>query len=203
MIVPPGRSTPARSAASIIGRPIRSFTDPPGLSISSFARSNGCRSAGPRSLVSREMRTSGVCPTRSRIEDAYSIPGGYRRAGGGARRSRSRPPSLCRFLRSSAPRSGLRAVQPPLAQQEPCQPLPAATPVLWRIDGLGVERLDGGPEDPLEPFRDQARQLQLLAGAGLRRLGRPRVAGELSGAGRRQAPRPHPPADVQLPGPRD
>ena len=38
MIVPPGLSRPSRSAASIIGSPIRSFTEPPGLSISSFAR---------------------------------------------------------------------------------------------------------------------------------------------------------------------
>src|SRR4051794_19794427 len=169
MIVPPGRTPPARSAASIIGRPIRSFTDPPGFSISSFARSSGCRSAGPRSLVSREMRTSGVWPTRSRIEDAYSISGAYRRAGG-------RPASLPPVLR---PRSAVGPVEPPLAQQQPRQPLPAAAPVLGRIDGLGVQRFDDGPEDRLEPFRDQARQLQLLAGAGLRRLGWPRVAGEL------------------------
>ena len=32
MIVPPGLSRPSRSAASIIGRPMRSLTDPPGLS---------------------------------------------------------------------------------------------------------------------------------------------------------------------------
>ena len=73
MIVPPGLSRPARSAASIIGRPIRSLTEPPGLSISSFASRSGWRSAGPRSRVSREMRTRGVSPTRSRIDSAYCI----------------------------------------------------------------------------------------------------------------------------------
>jgi hypothetical protein len=54
-IVPPGRSFPARSAASIIGSPIRSFTLPPGLSISSFARTVGFT---PR--VTECSRTSGV-----------------------------------------------------------------------------------------------------------------------------------------------
>ena len=47
MIVPPGLSRPSRSAASIIGRPMRSLTEPPGLSISSLARRSGWRSAGP------------------------------------------------------------------------------------------------------------------------------------------------------------
>ena len=37
-IVPPGLSFPSRSAASIIGRPMRSFTEPPGFRYSSFAR---------------------------------------------------------------------------------------------------------------------------------------------------------------------
>ena len=35
-----------RSAASIIGSPMRSLTEPPGLSISSLASRSGCRSAG-------------------------------------------------------------------------------------------------------------------------------------------------------------
>ena len=60
MMVPPGLSRPARSAASIIGNPMRSFTDPPGLSISSLASNSGWRSAGPRSRTSRVIRTSGV-----------------------------------------------------------------------------------------------------------------------------------------------
>ena len=81
MIVPPGLSRPARSAASIIGRPIRSLTEPPGLSISSLARSSGWRSAGPRSRVRRVSRTSGVLPTRSRIDSAYCIGREYTAAG--------------------------------------------------------------------------------------------------------------------------
>ena len=73
MIVPPGFSSPARSAASIIGSPIRSLTEPPGFSISSLARMSGCRPTGPRSRVTRVSRTSGVPPTRSRIVSAYCI----------------------------------------------------------------------------------------------------------------------------------
>ena len=78
MIVPPGFSSPARSAASIIGRPMRSLTDPPGLSISILARSSGCRSMGPRSRVIRLIRTSGVLPTRSSTDSTYCIGGEYR-----------------------------------------------------------------------------------------------------------------------------
>ena len=40
-IVPPGRSFPSRSAASIIASPIRSLFDPPGFRNSSFASSVG------------------------------------------------------------------------------------------------------------------------------------------------------------------
>jgi hypothetical protein len=70
MMVPPGLSRPARSAASIIGSPMRSFTEPPGFNISSLASSSGWRSAGAMSRVSRLIRTSGVSPTSSRIDSA-------------------------------------------------------------------------------------------------------------------------------------
>src|SRR6266699_2545577 len=60
-IVPPGFSLPSRSAASIIGRPMRSFTEPPGFRYSSFARI--CAPPGGESLSSR---TIGVAPTSSR-----------------------------------------------------------------------------------------------------------------------------------------
>src|SRR5207248_2609954 len=65
-IVPPGFSFPSRSAASIIARPIRSLTDPPGFRYSSFARSRA-----PPSGDSRSRRTIGVSPTRS-ISVGYS-----------------------------------------------------------------------------------------------------------------------------------
>ena len=59
-IVPPGRNQPLRSASSIIRIPIRSLTDPPGLSISSLATS---RRGDPGTLgQSRLSRTSGVLP---------------------------------------------------------------------------------------------------------------------------------------------
>ena len=54
-IVPPGRSRPRRSASSIIRRPIRSLTDPPGFSCSIFATIVG-RSPFP----TRDRRTSAV-----------------------------------------------------------------------------------------------------------------------------------------------
>ena len=62
-IVPPGLSEPSRSARSMIGRPIRSFTDPPGLYISAFAQT-GVRM--PR--VTCVSRISGVQPIVSRTE---------------------------------------------------------------------------------------------------------------------------------------
>ena len=60
-IVPPGRSFPSRSAASIMRIPMRSFTLPPGFMYSSLASS-----VAPSSRPTRWRRTSGVFPTRSR-----------------------------------------------------------------------------------------------------------------------------------------
>src|SRR5688500_3991828 len=74
-IVPPGRSFPSRSAASIIAIPIRSLFEPPGFRYSSFASSVGATSRAIRSS-----RTIGVLPTRSR-----SV--GYSRAIGGSLRN--------------------------------------------------------------------------------------------------------------------
>src|SRR5689334_8534293 len=59
-IVPPGRRCPSRSAASIIARPIRSFTEPPGFRYSSFARI-----VPGTSREIRSRRTIGVPPTSS------------------------------------------------------------------------------------------------------------------------------------------
>ena len=61
--VPPGFSSPAFSAASIIRSPMRSFTLPPGFSISSFARTVAWTPA-----VVWRSRTSGVFPMASRNE---------------------------------------------------------------------------------------------------------------------------------------
>ena len=60
-IVPPGLSSPSRSAASIIASPMRSFTEPPGFRYSSFARI-----VPGTSREIRSSRTIGVDPTRSR-----------------------------------------------------------------------------------------------------------------------------------------
>src|SRR5438067_1273836 len=77
-IVPPGLSLPSRSAASIIGRPMRSFTEPPGFRYSSLARI--C--APPRG-ESLSRRAVGVAPTSARMVgySATSIQrdGGIRR----------------------------------------------------------------------------------------------------------------------------
>ena len=59
-IVPPGLSQPLRSASSIMRMPMRSLTEPPGLSISSLA-TTGVRIP----LVTRLSRTRGVCPSAS------------------------------------------------------------------------------------------------------------------------------------------
>ncbi len=62
-MVPPGSSVPSRSARSMIGMPMRSFTDPPGLKISALPYT-GVRM--PR--VTRLSRMSGVQPMVSRTE---------------------------------------------------------------------------------------------------------------------------------------
>src|SRR5437764_1455248 len=61
-IVPPGRSRPSRSAASIRATATRSLIDPPGLNASSFATSCGRRPAPIRAS-----RTSGVSPIAVRL----------------------------------------------------------------------------------------------------------------------------------------
>src|SRR5216683_1583662 len=61
-IRPPGLSRPSRSAASIIARPIRSFTEPPGLKYSALAYT-GVRIP----WVTRFRRTRGVQPIVSRM----------------------------------------------------------------------------------------------------------------------------------------
>ena len=63
MIVPPGFSSPARSASSIIFTAIRSLMEFPGLKVSTFA------STVPEMMpfVIRLMRTIGVSPIASRM----------------------------------------------------------------------------------------------------------------------------------------
>ncbi len=56
----PGVMMPARSAASIMPRPIRSFTEPSGLKNSSF---NARSATKPSSAASLGSRTIGVPPT--------------------------------------------------------------------------------------------------------------------------------------------
>jgi hypothetical protein len=60
IVVRPGSMRPSASAASIIATPMRSLTEPPGLSISSLPNSSP-----PASPVMRVSRTIGVRPTCS------------------------------------------------------------------------------------------------------------------------------------------
>src|SRR5215510_11358767 len=66
IIVPPGFSRPCFSASSIILTAMRSLIELPGLKVSSFATT----SAGTAPRVMRLMRTIGVCPIASRMEEA-------------------------------------------------------------------------------------------------------------------------------------
>src|SRR3954470_24284931 len=77
-MVPPGRSSPEASAASIIRSAMRSFTEPPGLTYSTLASTSGA--SGPRCSVTRRSRTRGVSPIRSTTDSAYCTgsPGGRR-----------------------------------------------------------------------------------------------------------------------------
>ena len=62
-MVPPGFSAPLSSAASIMRRAMRSFTEPPGLKYSTLART-----VALMPLVTLLSLTSGVLPTRLIIE---------------------------------------------------------------------------------------------------------------------------------------
>ena len=96
-IVPPGRSLPSRSAASIIARPIRSLTEPPGFRYSSFASRVGATSAPNRSS-----RTIGVCPTRS---STVGYSGGTGASVLSPRRIRESPQRTMRVAPDSRPAS--------------------------------------------------------------------------------------------------
>ncbi len=67
-MVPPGRSRPSASAASIIFTAIRSFTEPPGLRYSTLASTVAAMPS-----VTRFNRTNGVSPIRSTTESANFI----------------------------------------------------------------------------------------------------------------------------------
>ena len=94
---------PSRSAASIIARPIRSFTEPPGLRYSSFARI-----VAPARGETRSSRTIGVSPTRSSTVGYSRLIGfeGYSTHTATLRYARAalglRPPTVCgRFSTTS------------------------------------------------------------------------------------------------------
>jgi hypothetical protein len=65
-IVPPGRSSPLASAASIIRAAIRSFAEPPGFMYSTLAST-----VADSPAVTAPRRTSGVPPIRSEMCCAY------------------------------------------------------------------------------------------------------------------------------------
>src|SRR6266542_6643919 len=171
MIVPPGLSSPARSAASIMGRPMRSLTLPPGLSISSLARTSGWRSSGPISRVTRLNRTSGVRPTRSRIDSEYRMVARIppRRVAQRARPSVDRPgwrplrrrlyPPLCRRC---VGRSGV-AIQAAGPEQEPGESAAQAARTIGWVQRPGVDVLDNRTQPGGERIAQLPREVQLLA----------------------------------------
>ena len=76
-IVPPGLSSPSRSAASMMRVAMRSCDEPPGLSYSIFAST-----VARMPVVTLLSLTSGVLPTRSRTVLAYfmmqaNLPAGF------------------------------------------------------------------------------------------------------------------------------
>ena len=99
MIVPPGFSSPAFSASSIILTAMRSLAELPGLNVSSLARTV----PGTTPWVMRLMRTRGVWPMVSRMVSAIFFTGEVYQAGGGreaagversaARQERGSPPA--------------------------------------------------------------------------------------------------------------
>src|SRR5437867_3490305 len=79
-ITPPGLSSPARSAASIMGSAIRSLTDPPGFICSSLPTIRGLSPAARRSSATRGVfpiaaETSGRMPRFSAGFGIGRLPG--------------------------------------------------------------------------------------------------------------------------------
>src|SRR5438045_917025 len=69
MIVPPGLSSPCFSASSIILTAMRSLMELPGLNVSILATTSAAMT--PR--VMRLIRTIGVCPMTSKMDDAILV----------------------------------------------------------------------------------------------------------------------------------
>src|SRR6266542_1952033 len=109
MIVPPFFRRPSRSARAIMPMPMRSFTEPPGLRNSSFAKMSAW--PGPPMLVNCSI---GVLPTRSRMLRTGFVSGRgkarglYTRGGSGqraaGRSSRTLPAARCSLQPDKAKR---------------------------------------------------------------------------------------------------
>ena len=111
-IVPPGRSRPSRSAASIIASPMRSLFDPPGFMNSSFASSVGAGLATEVDEAHDRRRADEV--ENGRVRACHAARKRNRRSSGGC-------DAACAFDRAAAlaerldldPLTGLRRVDHP------------------------------------------------------------------------------------------
>src|SRR5881296_1377683 len=163
-IRPPGLRRPSRSAASIIAKPIRSFTEPPGLKNSALAYT-GVRIP----CVTRFSRTSGVQPIVSRmlpyglVWDGIRIPLGRAVRDGACRvqRSQDRVPRRRRRIaprradrsgrRGDRSRAGTRGVRLPFGEGAP--PAPPAPPACLRVAELDRLEERGGDGQAVSPRR--------------------------------------------------
>ena len=181
MIVPPGFSRPARSAASIIGRPIRSLTEPPGLSISSFARISGWRSTRPE--VARDAGEPDERRVADEVEDRFRRTASRPRIGGHPARRGRRPPPRSR----ASPRRSAVPVEPARPEQQPGQPPPETARVRGRIDGPGWSSSTTGPRRAASAsLRRRARSSssrEPSAGSGAVPSGAEQLARPMSAAG--------------------
>src|SRR5213592_4982402 len=177
-IRPPGLSRPSRSAASIIARPIRSFTEPPGLKNSAFAYT-GVRIP----CVTLLRRTRGVHPIVSRMF-AYGLvwDGTGVRLGSGGLRPHPGCVQWCaaRVLPDAARGRGRGRGGPGRCGERRIRCSPnhgAARRGMTELDRLQERR---GDRQPVPPCRSEA---QLPRAAQRRRVER-RIAARLGHAAR-------------------
>src|SRR2546429_3016521 len=168
-IVPPGLRSPFSSAASIIRTPMRSFTLPPGFSISSLARMVGFTPA-----MARWSRTSGVFPIASRKLSRTLIPETYSRPARAREASRSgqdeTPDRVLGAEVQAVIRAGLHRQDPRTARVDDrlaghAEPVrgPPDPPGVPGVVGAEEELAVAGPAQPAPPAERGARR-----GAGRR-----------------------------------
>src|SRR4051794_3229359 len=167
-IVPPGRSSPSRSAASIIAIAARSLIEPPGLRASTLATICGV-SPAPR----RDRRTSGVSPMASMIESRITA--------GACTAARSMGSSEALVWRSCQSGAGRSISVPKIEDRSGRSATMSCMPNDLRLDNVDRSILEALSENARLPNNRLAERVGVAPSTALQRVRALREAGVLRG----------------------